>query len=91
MDPHIDVWDTGKAWGQEYNLHPESSRNDVSVRLCNQVKDLPQKMQECVNQQTWNKGDKDLIDGWANILVMNLRLSKLTEKVLSDQANGPNM
>ena len=52
VDPHIDVWDTGKAWEREYNLHPESSRNDVSVRLslCNQVEDLLQKMQERVNQ-----------------------------------------
>ena len=88
-DPRIDVWDTGKAWEQEYNLHPESSMNDISVRLCNQVEDLLQKMQERVNQQTWNKGDKDLIDGLANILVM--RLSRLTEKVLRDQANRPNM
>jgi len=88
-DPRIDVWDTRKGWEQEYNLHPESSMNDNSVRLCNQVEDLLQKMQERVNQQTWNKGDKDLIDGLANILVM--RLSRLTEKVLRDQANGPNM
>ena len=91
VDPHIDVWDTGKAWEREYNLQSESGRNDVSVRLCNQVEDLLQKMQERVNQQTWNKGDKDLIDGLANILVMHLRLSRLTEKVLRDQANGPNM
>jgi len=48
-------------------------------------------MQERVNQQTWNKGDKDLIDGLANKLVIHFRLGRLTEKVLKDQANGPNM
>jgi len=48
-------------------------------------------MQERVNQQTWNTGDEDLIDGLGNILVMHFRLGRLTEKVLKDQANGPNM
>ena len=91
VDPCIDVWDTVKASEREYNLYPESSRNDISVRLCNQVEHMLQKMQERVNQQTWNKGDKDQIDGLANKLVMHLRLSRLTEKVLRDQANGPNM
>ena len=48
-------------------------------------------MQECVDQQTWNKRDKDLIDGLANILVMHFRLGRLTEKVLKGQAKEPKM
>ena len=48
-------------------------------------------MQYRVDQQTWNKRDKDLIDGLNNILVMHLRLGRLTEKVLKGQANEPNM
>ena len=91
VDPRIDVWDTGRAWEREYNLHPESSKNDISVRLFNQVEDMLQKMHERVIQQTCNKGDKDLIDRLANIQVMHFRLSRLTEKVLRDQANGHNM
>ena len=91
VDPHTDVWDTGRAWEREYNLHPESTRDDISARLYNQVADMLQIMQEHVNQQTWNKGDKDLIDGLANILVMHFRLGRLTEKKLKDQANGPIM
>ena len=47
-------------------------------------------MQECLNQQTWKKEDKDLVDGLTNILVMHFRLSRLTEKVLKDQVNQPN-
>ena len=91
VDPRIDVWDTGRAWEREYNLHPESSKNDISVRLFNQVEDMLQKMHERVIQQTCNKGDKDLIDRLANIQVMHFRLSRLTEKVPRDQANGHNM
>ena len=91
VDPHTDVWDTGRAWEREYNLHPESSRDDFSARLYNQAVNILQIMQEHVNQQTWNKGDKDLIDGLANILVMHFRLGRLTEKKLKDQANGPIM
>ena len=90
VDPSIDVWDTGKAWEQESDLYPEASRDDINIRLYNQVGDLHQKMQERVNLQTWNKEDKYLVDGLANILVMHFRLSRLTEKVLKDQVNEPN-
>ena len=75
VDPHIDVWDTGRAWEREYKLHPDSSRDEISTRLFNQVVDMLQIMQERVNQPTWNKRDKDLIDGLTNILVMLLRLN----------------
>ena len=59
--------------------------------LFNQVVDLLRIMHERVNQQTWNERDKELIDGLNNISVMHLRLGKLTEKVLKDQAKKPNM
>ena len=75
LDPRIDVWDTGRAWEREYKLHPDSSRDEISTRLFNQVVDMLQIMQEHVNQPTWNKRDKDLIDGLTNILVMLLRLN----------------
>ena len=39
-DPIIDGWDTGKAWEQEYDLYPEASRDDINIRLYNQVGDL---------------------------------------------------
>ena len=59
--------------------------------MFNQVVDMLRIMQENVKQQTWNRRDKDLIDGLTNILVMHLRLGRLTEKVLKGQANEPNM
>jgi len=48
-------------------------------------------MQERVDRQTWNKEDKDMTAGLGNILVLHFRLDRLTEKVLRDQDNGPNM
>ena len=89
--PRINVWDTGGAWEREYKLHPDSSRDEISNRLFNQVVELLQIMHERVSQQTWNKRDKELIDGRNNISVMHVRLGKLTEKVLKDQAKKPNM
>ena len=91
VDPYINVWDTGRAWEREYKLHPDSSRDEISTRFFNQVVDMLWIMQECVNQQTWNERDKDLIDGLNNISVMHVRLGRLTEKVLKGQAKEPNM
>jgi len=89
--PRIDVWDTGRAWEREYRLHPDSSREEISSRLFNQVVDLRRNMQEWISQQTWNERDKELIDGLNNITVMHIRLGRLTEKVLKNQAKRPNM
>ena len=89
--PRINVWDTGRALELEYRLYPNSSRNEISTRLSNQVVDLLQIMQERVSQQTWNERDRELIDGLNNISVMQVRLSRLTEKVLKDQAKKPNI
>ena len=89
--PCIDVWDTGRAWEREYRLHHDSSRDETSSRLFNQVVDLRQIMQEQISQQTWNERDRELIDGLNNISVMQVRLSRLTEKVLKYQAKRPNM
>jgi len=38
--PRIDVWDTGRAWEREYRLHHDSSRDEISSGLFNQVVDL---------------------------------------------------
>ena len=78
MDPNIDVWDTRKAWEQEFNLYPEASREEVCSRLYVQVGKLLHKMQEWVNRQTWYKEDKDMTDGLVNILVLHFRLGRLT-------------
>jgi len=34
--PQVEVWDTGKAWEQEYRLYPDPTRKEVSDRLSNQ-------------------------------------------------------
>ena len=86
--PHIDVWDTGRAWEREYNLYPNSSRDEIRARLSNQVVDLLRIMWERVSQHTWNERDRDLIDGLNNISVMHTRLGRLTKKVLKDPAKG---
>jgi len=52
VDPKIDIWDTRKAWEQEFNLYPEVSREEVYSRLYDQVVDMLQIMQERVNQQS---------------------------------------
>lgn len=44
VDLNIDVWDTRKAWEQEFDLYPESSRDEVSTRLYVQVGRLLHKM-----------------------------------------------
>ena len=53
--------------------------------------DLRRNMQEWISQQTWNERDKEQIDGLNNITVMHIRLGRLTEKVLKNQAKRPNM
>ena len=87
--PHFEVWDTGKAWEQEYRLYPHSNRKEVSDRLSTQVWDLLWIMQEQIDQQTWNNKDIELIDGLKAISVMHFRLGKLTERVLKRQARKP--
>ena len=87
--PNVDVWDTGKAWEQEYILYPTSNRKEVSDRLSNQVWDLLRILQERVDQQTCNSKDIKLIDGLKAISVMHFTLGRLTEKVLKRQARRP--
>ena len=60
--PHVEVWDTGKAWEQEYRLYPDSNRKEISERLATQVLDLLWIMQVRINQQTLNNKDLELID-----------------------------
>ena len=66
--PRIDVWDTGRAWEFEYKLHPDSSREEISSWVFNQVVDLCQIMHERISQKTWNERDKEMIDGLNNIM-----------------------
>ena len=87
--PHVEVWDTEKAWEWEYRLYPHSNRKEVSDRLSTQVWDLLRIMQERIDQQTWNSKDIELIDGLKAISIMHFKLGKLTEKVLKRQAWKP--
>ena len=48
--------------------------------------DLHQIMHKRISLKTWNERDKELIDGLNNITVMHIRLGRLTEKVLKNQA-----
>ena len=87
--PQVEVWDTGKAWEQEYRQYPDSTIEEVRNRLSNQVWDLLQIMQERIDQHTCNSKDIKLIDGLNAISVMHDRLGNLTEKVLKRQAEKP--
>ena len=80
--PQVEVWDTGKAWEQEYRQYPDPTIKEVRDRLSNQVWDLLQIMQERVDQHTCNSKDIKLIDGLNAISVMHDRLGYLTERVL---------
>ena len=91
VNPHVNVWDTRKAWEQEFSLYPEASREEVCSRIYVQVGRLLHYMQERFDQQTWNRSDKYMTGGLANIIVMHFRLGKLTERALRDQVKGPNM
>ena len=91
VDPNVNVWDTRKAWEQEFSLYPAANREEVCSRIYVQVGKLLHKLQERVDQQTWNRDDKNMTDGLANIIVMHFRLGKLTERALRYQAKGPNM
>ena len=48
--PQVEVWDTGKAWEQEYRQYPDPTIKEVRDRLSDQVLDLLQIMQERVDQ-----------------------------------------
>ena len=80
--PDVDVWDTGKATEREYKLYPDPTMEEVRDRLANQVWDLLQILQERVNQRTYDIKDIELISGLKTILVLNSRLSVMTETVL---------
>jgi len=87
--PQVEVWDTGKAWEQEYRQYPDSDIKEVRNRLSNQVWDLLQIMQERVDQHTCNSKDIKLIDRLNAISVMHNRISNLTDKMLKRQAEKP--
>ena len=87
--PNVDVWDTGKVMEQEYRLHPDPTMMEVRDRLSNQVFDLLQILQERVDQHTCNDKDIRLIEGLKTILVLQSRLSILTDIKLNCQAKRP--
>ena len=80
--PDVDIWDTRKAVEQEYKLYRDPTMEEVRDRLANQVWDLLQILQERVNQHTYDGKDIELISGLKTILVLNSRLSVMTETVL---------
>ena len=84
--PEVDVWDTGKATEQEYRLHPDSTMEEIRVRLANQVWNLLHVLQERVDQHTYDSKDIELISGLQNILVLNCRLRIMTELELNCHA-----
>ena len=79
VDPNVNVWDTRKAWEREFSLHPEANRDEVCSRIYVQVGKLLHRLQELADQHTWNRDDKYMMDGLANMIVLHFRLDKLTE------------
>ena len=68
-----------KAWEREFRLLPEASRDELCSRIYVQVGKLLHRLQERADQHTWNRDDKYMMDGLANIVVLHFRLDKLTE------------
>ena len=79
VDPNVNAWDTRKAWELEFSRHPEANRDEVCSRIYVQVGKLLHRLQERADQHTWNRDDKYMMDGLANIVVLHFRLDKLTE------------
>ena len=89
VTPNVDVWDTGKVIEQEYRLYPDPTMKEVRYRLSNQVWDLLQILHGRVHHQTYNSKDIELISGLKLILVLNSRLSVITETVIKHRAKRP--
>ena len=87
--PNVDVWDTGKAIEQEFELFPNSTRKGLKDRLDNQVWDLLRLTQERVDQGTYNDTDIRRVDGLHVISVLHARLGVLTEIALEHRAKRP--
>ena len=87
--PNVDVWDTGKAIEQEFELFPNPTRKGLKDRLDNQVWDLLRLMQERVDQGTYNDTDIRLVEGLHVISVLHARLCVLTEIGLKHRAKRP--
>ena len=80
VDPKVNAWDARKAWEREFSLHPEANRDAVCSRIYVQIGKLLHRLQERADQHTWNRDDKYVMDGLANIVVLHFRLDKLTER-----------
>ena len=79
VDPNVNAWDARKAWEREFSLYPEANRDEVCSRIYVQVGKRLHRLQERADQYTWNRDDKYMMDGLANIVVLHFRLDKLTE------------
>ena len=79
VDPNVNAWDARKAWEREFRLHPEANRDEVCSKIYIQVGKLLHRLQERADQHTWNRDDKYMMDGLANIVALHFRLDKLTE------------
>ena len=73
--PDIDVYDTGKATDEEYELFPNQTRKELMDRLNNHVWNMLHLLQERVNQGTYNETDIKLIEGLQVVLVLQARLN----------------
>ena len=76
VDPNVNAW----VWEREFSLYPEANRDEVCSRIYVQVGKLLHRLQERADQHTWNRDDKYMMDGLANIVVLHFRLDKLTER-----------
>ena len=80
VDPNGNAWDTRKAWEREFSLYLEANRDEVCSKIYIQVGKLLHGLQERADNHTWNRDDKYMMDGLANIVVLHFRLDKLSER-----------
>ena len=74
VDPNDNSWDARKAGEREFRLHPKANRNEVCSRIYVQVGTLLHRLQERVDQHTWKRDDKYMMDGLANIVVLHFKI-----------------
>ena len=84
-----DVMDTGKTIEQELRLFPNPTREELKLRLDDQVWDLLRLMHRRVVQGTYDETDVKLIEGLQVISVLHARLGVHTEIALKHSAKRP--
>ncbi len=58
VGPDVGVWDSGRMWEREYQLYPDTSREELNQRFFDQVWNMLRIMQERVEGRTWNKEER---------------------------------